>query len=568
MTKKSVKKITGKILLFFVLFFFVAGVAFGPISSTGGAETAYAAEVTASEGLECFKGLSIQFDHCAALVGFYVFFIPATWLLVAATTVFDTMIMFSLSNQMLDQQFVTDAWKAVRDVANMAFIFVLLYIAIATILNLGNYKKLLVNLVIVALVINFSAFFTKIVIDASNIFALGFYNAIDAPPIDSTEDPFKNDIGVKKQSISTVFIQGFDVQNIAGKETFEKWRQGGENVSMLFFVFLAAGIVTIVASFVLFAAGFLFLGRMVAFWFLIIASPIAFVAMILPGARGLFQKWWDILIGQALIAPVFLFFMYVIAMIVKDGFIGNIFKSGGENPMDIIINIIVAFLVLLITLMMALDVTKKLSGQIGALTSKYAGGDWAIKQTKAVGRFARTQTVGRGMSRVADSRAMKTLGRKVPGIGMLATAGLDKMGGASYNKYASEQAKKKIAYGARVSGISRGEGRRIIKDKEKLELQNRTGKISNAELKKQLGYIERAEKMTTGARKMAMATAFGKSGVIKRITGQDISEREVAKKIRKGEKGDDPQVENFKKFLKAEEQKKTEKPAGEYKPGK
>ncbi len=43
-----------------------------------------------------------------------------------------------------------------------------------------------------------------------------------------------------------------------------------------------------------------------------------------------------------------------------------------------------------------------------------------------------------------------------------------------------------------------------------------------------------------------------------------MSEREVAKKILKGEKGEDPQVENFKKFLKEQDKDKkgdTEKPS-------
>ncbi len=552
MTKESFKKITGKAILFFVFLFFVTGVAFGPMGGVGGVEIAYAAELKAPEGLECFDGLTIQFDHCAALAGFYMFFVPSTWLLIAATTIFDTMLVFSLSNDMLDQQFITTAWEAVRNVANMAFIFVLLYIAIATILNLGNYKKLLVNLVIVALVINFSAFFTKIIIDTSNIFALAFYNAIDAPPLENSQDRLK-DVGISnKQSISTVFIQGFDLQNIAGEEAFKQWRTEGENVSMLFFVFLAAGIVTIAASFVLFSVGFLFLGRMVAFWFLIIASPIAFVALILPGARDLFQKWWSALIGQALVAPVFLFFMYVIAMIISSGFLGNTFQGQGADLMDTVINIIVVFLVLLITLIMALNVTKKLSGQAGALASKFAGHGvagaalkYGTKYGKVAGRFARTQTAGRVMSRAADSRAMKWVGRKAPGAGRAMTAGMDAMGGASYNKYTAKQAKKKVAYGDRISKPSRGEAREMAKIKA-------LPKYSEKQLER-LVALEGKER----ERKVAMEKAYGRPGgigkITQRITGQDVSEREVAKKIKKGEKGEDPQVENFKKFLREQE---------------
>src|SRR3972149_11518169 len=62
----------------------------------------------------------------------------------------------------------------------MLFIFVLLYVAIGTILGLSkvNWKKTLVLIVIAALLINFSLFFTKIIVDASNILAWAFYQGI------------------------------------------------------------------------------------------------------------------------------------------------------------------------------------------------------------------------------------------------------------------------------------------------------------------------------------------------------------------------------------------------------
>ena len=74
---------------------------------------------------------------------------------------------------------VEQGYKIILNVANMIFIFLLLYIAIKTILgDGGDMKKLLTNIIVVALMINFSLFMTKVIIDASNIVAMGFYNAI------------------------------------------------------------------------------------------------------------------------------------------------------------------------------------------------------------------------------------------------------------------------------------------------------------------------------------------------------------------------------------------------------
>src|SRR3989338_10218858 len=74
---------------------------------------------------------------------------------------------------------INSAWSAIRDLANMGFIFILLYAAIQTILGIGSdAKKLIVNIIVVAILINFSLFFTKVVIDISNILSNVFYDQI------------------------------------------------------------------------------------------------------------------------------------------------------------------------------------------------------------------------------------------------------------------------------------------------------------------------------------------------------------------------------------------------------
>src|SRR3989338_4333342 len=75
---------------------------------------------------------------------------------------------------------VTVGWTAVRDFANMFFIFALLYIAIQTILGLagGGAKRVLAHVIIAALLINFSLFATKVVIDSGNILAVTIWDKI------------------------------------------------------------------------------------------------------------------------------------------------------------------------------------------------------------------------------------------------------------------------------------------------------------------------------------------------------------------------------------------------------
>src|SRR3989338_7906269 len=86
-------------------------------------------------------------------------------------------------------------WKIFRDLANILIIFSLLYIGIITILNLklGGYdvKKLLVSLIIAAVFINFSLFFTKVIIDSSNLLAVNFYEKIKNEGIGKASNPRK-----------------------------------------------------------------------------------------------------------------------------------------------------------------------------------------------------------------------------------------------------------------------------------------------------------------------------------------------------------------------------------------
>ena len=101
-----------------------------------------------------------------------------------AGELFNTSIQFSLTGKVFDADkntMIKDGWTLVRDLLNLVFIFILLFAAISTILQYGNMdiKKILPSLIVVALLVNFSMMITKMVIDASHIFAWEFYNQID-----------------------------------------------------------------------------------------------------------------------------------------------------------------------------------------------------------------------------------------------------------------------------------------------------------------------------------------------------------------------------------------------------
>ena len=83
----------------------------------------------------------------------------------------------------LCRRFHTNGWETVRNLANLVFIFVLLYIAIGTILQLNSFDtKNAFYAHYCRAFINFSLFATRIVIDSSNMLAELFTRVLRGPP--------------------------------------------------------------------------------------------------------------------------------------------------------------------------------------------------------------------------------------------------------------------------------------------------------------------------------------------------------------------------------------------------
>ncbi len=532
-------------------------------------ETAYAAPTTVeSPELIClsFPG-TLDVGGCIALTGYYLLYVPTSWILFASATVFDTAMAFTLSTEPLNQPFVVDTWETIRDIANLFFVFILLYIAIGTILQIGGVqlKKALTTVIIVALVINFSLFFTRVIVDASNIFAIEFYNAIGTP---SNTPHLESGMGVPERSVAAAFIGGFDPQKMISADMYTAWKADkGLSKSALFIVFLFGAVVNVAAAYVLFLASFLMIGRVVAFLFLAITSPIAFMSYAIPKGSGFASKWWGQLTGQALLAPVFLFFLYVIAKMVEPpsagspGFIDKLFSSG-TGFSDLMMGIILNFTVILTALFMALKVARKLSGEVGAMTSKVLGSAAALTGVGLAGKLAMRHTVGRGASRLAESEKVRSIGRRMPGVGMAIDTTLNKMGSGAFNKYTKDQEKRKVSYGAKVTEESRTNKFQRVGYETDLAKKHEKGEMSDTELADSLAYLKMEKEGQEKANREQHATSLehptkvGK--IIQRITGGEIADREAAIKVREGDKGKGTKLEQIEKLI-AEEAKEQSK---------
>ncbi|MDO8654891.1 MAG: hypothetical protein Q7R48_00440, partial [bacterium] len=179
---------------------------------------------------------------------------------------------------------IDTGWSVVRDFANMLIVFFLIIIGLATALRLGQYeaKKTLPKLIGVALLINFTPVITGFIVDISNIFMNFFLEGLAGVGlVTSLITNLNSTIGDNLLSFSLI-----------------------PKVLALMIFQVAAAVI-----FMLFAA--LFIMRKIAIWILVILSPIAFVASILPKTSGVFKMWWNQFFQWSIIGVFAAFFLWL-----------------------------------------------------------------------------------------------------------------------------------------------------------------------------------------------------------------------------------------------------------------
>lgn len=226
--------------------------------------------------------------------------------------------------KIIDSGGVRSAWSTFRDIANMSFIFIILYIAISTILGTGvNMRKTLVRVVIVALLLNFSFFFTKIVVDASNILTVGFYNQIINTPCTPDGGQPAGDLGsafMCQMGLATVWNADI-INDVVGNAV-------GLEIGTILVRGVMGSLFFLIAAFVFLAASLMFLARLVTFIFLFTLSPLAFGAMALPNDEYS-NKWKEPLIKNSIFAPAFMLAIWAALKVL--GGINQILFPNGRN---------------------------------------------------------------------------------------------------------------------------------------------------------------------------------------------------------------------------------------------
>ncbi|AKM83933.1 TPA: hypothetical protein DCZ46_01205 [Candidatus Campbellbacteria bacterium] len=410
-----------------------------------------------SEGYSCnIASWNFTFGGCMVLVLKDVYAVVA-FLLVIFAKFFDVLLMFSISDKFLDQEFIGPAWTALRDAANMLFIFLLVIISISIILDYGSFKskELIVKVIMIAIAINFSLFVSRVVIDAGNIFTVGFYDAIGAKDMEDTYIA-----GIIPKEISSGLMSMFNPVEMMDQEAFHKWVEGeGDKTAIMIVIFLVAIAIAFYTAYVFFMAGWTFIGRVIYLWMLMVLSPLAFMSYAIPGMGSYFTKWWQKLLDKSFCVVVFLFILWLLFLINDNGlFASNNFVEG-DNILGQILVILMKAMIVFAFMRTALSELKKkcddgvigdsiLKGVKGAvgLAGIATGGALVGAGAKALGGNLMRGTVGRAAQRGAEYMEKKgggtsTMGKL--GLKTLRNVGDSKFGMAKESFKAREDSKVK-----------------------------------------------------------------------------------------------------------------------------
>jgi hypothetical protein len=331
----------------------------------------------------------------------------------------DSMIAISIdSNTYRNFDFINDGWRVVRDVSNIGFIFALLIVAFGVVLRIEkiNTKKLLVNIIVVAVLINFSLFFMKVVVDVSNILSKVFYNNVTVVQGPGAPDPYAGSFfgGGEPKQITSAIMSKLEPQKLLSESFNDKQMDGQEvtgikKVVVSLFIILLLIVIHAILFYVFTVSALMFLARIISIALAMILAPFAMVTLLFPGGTRLtqlgFSDWLSSFLKACFMAPIFVFLLFVVLQFLNSSFI-TVSPTGGFWIS--LIEIIIPFSVLIGLLFGAMKITQKFSGRAGEAIGGAVTGAAKLAMTGAVA--AATGGVGLAASGAAGA-AGRTLAK-------------------------------------------------------------------------------------------------------------------------------------------------------------
>lgn len=212
--------------------------------------------------------------------------------------------------------FVTEGWPFIQGIANIGFILVLLFIALAQTLHLDNYpvRRLLPRLLLAALLINFSLVISGVLIDTSRLLMAMMINILIPGGVNNLQGEIINSSELLnlRIAVSTQVAQKIALDPALVAVT-------AKLITAFLDTIFAIGIVVVVVGFLI---------RYIMLLLLLIVSPLAYLGSVLPNTANLARRWWALFLKYVLYGPAALFLLLLAHQT------GNLFKVQAPNQFN------------------------------------------------------------------------------------------------------------------------------------------------------------------------------------------------------------------------------------------
>ena len=243
-------------------------------------------------------------------------------------------------------------WVLLRDFTNMFFILGLAYIGLATSLDIGNKFKTgetFANILLIALLINFTPVICGVVVDITNIISRFFLLGIDFSAMETVYD---NQRGVIWNNLDNIVSD---------------WKVALQAIMLFAFALATSAVLLIFAV--------IFLARAPIIWIYVILSPLAFFFWVFRDVDkrvgGGWSSWWNGFFEISIIAIPGAFFLYLSQQVMVLS-VGKKLVNASGLESGFFANLAPYFAVL-IFLIFALYVTIKVNGMATGFVMTAAG---------------------------------------------------------------------------------------------------------------------------------------------------------------------------------------------------
>lgn len=196
---------------------------------------------------------------------------------------------------------VEQAWSAVRNIANIVFIILFLFVIFSQLTGVGidNYgiKKIMPKLIVVAILMNLSYIICELAVDVSNILGVSLNNLLSG---------FAYDVDVgEAMGVGAATVGGLleIVLGSGGVLLFAFLKEGSLAGAAGAIGLAAFGILIVVVVAILILYAILTI-REAGIILLTVLSPVALVCYMLPNTEKYYKKWFDIFKALLVVYPI------------------------------------------------------------------------------------------------------------------------------------------------------------------------------------------------------------------------------------------------------------------------